>query len=89
MLVLCFTKRLRLNNSVFVVYRALGSGKVKDKEVFCFPFQFETVAKQMKLRERVTLLRYLLSDESLQHREELQQRVEVKLLLDNQIRVSS
>lgn len=42
-----------------------------------FTEHFETVAKQMKLREHVTVLRYLLSDESLQHREELQQRVEV------------
>jgi len=38
---------------------------------------FKSVADQMKLREHVTTLRFLLSDESLQHREELQQRIEV------------
>ncbi|XP_078343350.1 superkiller complex protein 2-like [Oculina patagonica] len=42
-----------------------------------FTEHFKSVANQMKLREHVTTLRFLLSDESLQHREELQQRIEV------------
>ena len=40
----------------------------------------------MKLREHMTTLRFLLSDESLQHREELLQRIEVwikKMLVNN------
>ena len=35
----------------------------------------------MKLREHVTTLRFLLSDESLQHREELQQRIQVEFVV--------
>ncbi|KAJ7334413.1 hypothetical protein OS493_014724 [Desmophyllum pertusum] len=42
-----------------------------------FTEHFNSVANQMKLREHVTTLRFLLSDESLQHREELQQRIQV------------
>lgn len=42
-----------------------------------FTEHFKSVANQMKLREHVGTLRFLLSDESLQHREELQQRIQV------------
>lgn len=42
-----------------------------------FAEHFNSVANQMRLREHVTTLRFLLSDESLQHREELQQRIQV------------
>ena len=45
--------------------------------MLCFFLQFKSVANQVKLLEYVTTLRYLLSDESLQHREELQQRIQV------------
>ena len=45
-----------------------------------FSFQFKSVENQMTLREHVTSLRFLLSDESLQHREELQQRIQVEIM---------
>ncbi|XP_074623537.1 superkiller complex protein 2-like [Acropora palmata] len=42
-----------------------------------FTGHFEAIAHQMRLRDHVTSLRYLLSDESLQHTEELRQRIQV------------
>lgn len=36
----------------------------------------------MKLSEHVTALRFLLSDESLQHREELRQRIQVYVVAE-------
>ncbi|XP_068695347.1 superkiller complex protein 2-like [Montipora foliosa] len=42
-----------------------------------FTEHFKSIANQMRLREHVTTLRFLLSDESLQHREELRQRIQV------------
>lgn len=42
-----------------------------------FTGHFEAIAHQTRLRDHVTSLRYLLSDESLQHTEELRQRIQV------------